>query len=209
MAYSTKMAAALSGATMGQLRGWRQDRGRGPVLAPEVQTHPRALYSFRDVFALRTFAKLRRDFSLQDIRKAMNTLSGIGEMEHPSAYTLVAEGKTIVLVEDDENSTDLLRKPGQRVIATLASIIQPFPLRPGVVVPHLLQPREHVSVDPATQSGQPVIARTRVPYDAVTELLRDGVPADQVANYYPGVTAEAALDAADFAVYVESYAGAA
>lgn len=56
MAYPTKMAAALSGATVGQLRGWRQDRGHGPFLAPELQTRPRALYSFRDVLALRAFA---------------------------------------------------------------------------------------------------------------------------------------------------------
>lgn len=205
MAYSTQMAAALSGATTGQIKGWRQDRGRGPVLVPEIQSRPKALYSFRDVLALRSFARLREKFSLQDIRKAMNNLAAMGELAHPSSYTLIEDGKTIVLYGDDTHSTDLLRKPGQRVIATLADIMEPFAPRPGVIIPHLLRPRAHVTVDPETQSGQPVITGTRVPYDAVTELLNDGVPADEIADYYPGVTAEAVQDAVDFARYVDSY----
>lgn len=64
------LAAALSGATTGQLRSWRQDRGNGPVLCPELAAKP-ALYSFRDVLALRAFAILRQDVSLQKIRKAL------------------------------------------------------------------------------------------------------------------------------------------
>jgi uncharacterized protein (DUF433 family) len=51
----------------------------------------------------------------------------------------------------------------------------------------------------------PVISGTRVPYDAVASLMRDGVPANRIAEYYPAVTAEAAGDALDFARYVDSY----
>ncbi|GAA0915634.1 DUF433 domain-containing protein [Nonomuraea longicatena] len=51
----------------------------------------------------------------------------------------------------------------------------------------------------------PVIEGTRVPYDEIVALLRDGVPAERVAEYYPSVSAGAALDAADFADYVDSY----
>jgi uncharacterized protein (DUF433 family) len=50
-----------------------------------------------------------------------------------------------------------------------------------------------------------VIIGTRVPYDAVAGLMRDGVAADQIASYYPLVTAEAAEEALDFARYVDSY----
>ena len=35
--------------------------------------------------------------------------------------------------------------------------------------------------------------------------MRDGVPAEQIYEYYPAVTAEAARDALDFARYVDSY----
>lgn len=203
MAYSTRMAAALSGATMGQLRSWRQDRGKGPILRPELSANP-ALYSFRDVVALRAFAVLRQDVSLQKVRKALATLKKFGEVEHLSAYKLVAEGDSIVLVEDDR-AIDLVRHPGQRVIATLADIFEEFAPRPGVVIPRLDRPKQHVTVDPETQGGQPVITGTRVPFDAVAELVEDGIPPEKIADYYPGVSAEAAREAASFALYVNSY----
>ncbi|WP_239513800.1 DUF433 domain-containing protein [Streptosporangium sp. 'caverna'] len=47
--------------------------------------------------------------------------------------------------------------------------------------------------------------QTRVPYDEVAALLRDGVPAERICDHYPSVTATAALDAADFADHVNSY----
>jgi uncharacterized protein (DUF433 family)/DNA-binding transcriptional MerR regulator len=203
VAYSTRMAAALSGATMGQLRNWRQDRGNGPVLCPELSARP-ALYSFRDVLALRAFAHLREDVSLQKIRKALATLKRLGEAEHLSSYRLVADGDSIVLA-GDSHSTDLVTRPGQNVIVTLADVLEPFTPRPGVVVPHLLRPREHVTVDPDTQGGQPVITGTRVPYDAVAELVADGVPPEEISEYYPPVTPGAAQDAVAFALYVDSY----
>jgi uncharacterized protein (DUF433 family) len=174
-------------------------------MAPELQIRPRAVYSFRDVLALRAFAQLRQEFSLQAIRRAVGTLRQLGEIDHLSAYSLVADGGTIVLYRGDEHSTDLLKQPGQRVIATLADIMEPFTPRPGVVVPHLLHPNRHVTVDSDTQGGHPVIAGTRVPYDAVVELLNDGVPASQVADYYPSVGAQAARGAEIFALYVDSY----
>lgn len=206
MAYSTQMAAALSGATTGQIRSWRTDRGKGPFMRPELASRPRAVYSFRDVLALRAFARLREEFSLQALRVSMANLRQLGELDHPSSYRLVADGNTIVLYENDEHSTDLFKKPGQRVIATLADIMEPFTPRPGVVVPHLLRPREHVSVDPETQGGQPVIAGTRVPSEEIAALIRDGVPPERIADYYPSVSAAAARDAQSFAVYVDSYA---
>ncbi|MHA6764430.1 DUF433 domain-containing protein [Streptacidiphilus sp. PAMC 29251] len=206
MAYSTQMAAALSGATTGQIRSWRTDRGKGHFLAPELSSRPRAIYSFRDVLALRAFAKLRQDFSLQALRAAVDNLRQLGELDHLSAYRLVSDGKSIALCGDDEHATDLLRQPGQRVIATLADIFEPFAPRAGVVVPHLLRPYEHVSVDPETQGGQPVIHGTRVPSDEIAALIRDGVPPERIADYYPSVTAAAARDAQSFAAYVDSYA---
>ena len=55
MAYATKMAAALSGATVSQLRHWRSPR-TGPLLAPEIAATPRAVYSFQDAARVRRLA---------------------------------------------------------------------------------------------------------------------------------------------------------
>jgi uncharacterized protein (DUF433 family) len=49
---------------------------------------------------------------------------------------------------------------------------------------------------------------TRIPATGVAALLRDGVPPERIGDYYPGVTPEAARDAADFADHVGRYADA-
>jgi hypothetical protein len=70
----------------------------------------------------------------------------------------------------------------EQLVAVIGDVIEPFAVRAGVLVPHLLHPRPGLSVDPETQGGAPVIAGTRVPYNAV-----------------------AAKDALDFARYVDSH----
>ena len=209
MAYSTKMAAALSGATVGQLRHWRSPR-TGPLLAPEIAAAPQVFYSFRDLLALRTFVHLREYASLQRIRAAIGNLRDLGEVAHLASYRLVSDAAGNIQLVTEKEAIDLVRRPGQRqVLVVMGDVIEPFPVRAGVVVPHLLRPREHLAVDPETQGGVPVITGTRVPYDAVAGLLRDKVAAERIGEYYPGVSAEAAQDALSFAAYVDSYGAAA
>lgn len=205
MAYDPKLAAALSGATLRQLAHWRNaGASRGAVLIPEVSGRRPVLYSFRDVVALRTCVKLRNHASLQKIRRALDTLRGdLKEREHLSSYTLVADAGTIYMAAPDQ-AVDLVRKKANVVIHEMVDVLQPF-YRDGRHIPSLLQPRVHVTVDPAIRGGVPVIEGTRVPYDEVAALLRDGVPPERISDYYPSVTAPAALDAVDFADYVDSY----
>ena len=207
MAYTSTMAAALSGATSSQLRHWRRDSRTGPLLRPEISVTPRVLYSFRDLLALRTFVHLRQNASLQKIRTAISNLRDLGELDHLASYRLVSDlGGGIQLVQGPEAAIDLVRQPGQgQLLVVIGDVIEPFPVRPGVVVPHLLRPRTNLSVDPDTQGGIPVIIGTRVPYDAVAALMRENVPAEKVSDYYPSVSAPAARDALDFAMYVDSY----
>lgn len=205
MAYDPKLAAALSGATLRQLAHWRKaGAGRGAVLIPEISGTRPVLYSFRDVVALRTCVKLRNHASLQRIRRALDTLRGdLKERDHLSSYTLVADGGTIYLATPDQ-AIDLVRKRANVVIHEMVDVLQPF-YRDGRHIPPLLKPRAHVAVDPAIRGGVPVIEGTRVPYDEVAALLRDGVSPERISDHYPSVTATAALDAADFADYVDSY----
>jgi uncharacterized protein (DUF433 family)/DNA-binding transcriptional MerR regulator len=205
LAYTTKMAAALSGATVSQLRHWRSPR-TGPLLAPEIAAAPQAFYSFRDLLALRTFVHLREHASLQRIRAAIGNLRDLGEVQHLASYRLVSDVAGNIQLVTEEEAVDLVRIPGQRqILVVMGDVIEAFPVRAGVVVPHLLQPRKHLAVDPETQGGTPVIAGTRVPYDAVAGLMRDDVAAERIAEYYPGVSSAAAQDALSFAEYVDSY----
>lgn len=205
MAYATTMAAALSGATTSQLRHWRDDR-TGPLLSPEIASAPRALYSFRDLLALRTFVHLRQHASLQKIRAAIGNLHALGESGHVAEYTLVSDSNGNVQLVTDKEAFDLGDRPGQRqLFMAMGDVIEPFPVRGGVIIPHLLRPRQRLAVDPTVLGGAPAIQGTRVPYDAVAGLMRDGIPPESVADYYPAVSAEAARDALDFAGYVDSY----
>jgi uncharacterized protein (DUF433 family)/DNA-binding transcriptional MerR regulator len=199
------MAAALSGATVSQLHHWRSPR-TGPLLAPEIAATPRAVYSFQDVLALRTFVRLRENASLQRIRAAIGNLRDIGEAGHLASYQLVSDRSGNIQLLTGDEAVDLGQTPGQlQLVAVIGEVIEPFAARAGVLVPHLLRPRPGLAVDPETLGGTPVIAGTRVPYDAVADLMRDGVAAEQIGDYYPAVTAAAAQDALDFARYVDSY----
>lgn len=72
------------------------------------------------------------------------------------------------------------------------------------VVP-LYRPTPGVAVDLEIRGGYPVIAETRVPYDMVASLLEDEVTAEEVAGFYPAVSADAARGALAFARYVDGY----
>lgn len=158
------------------------------------------------MLALRTFVRLRENASLQRIRAAIGTLRDIGEVGHLASCRLVSDkGGNIQLLTEGQG-VNLGKNPGQlQLVAVIGEVIEPFAARAGVLVPHLLRPRPGLAVDPDTQGGTPVIAGTRVPYDAVASLMRDGVPADRIAEYYPAVSPAAASDALDFARYVDSY----
>lgn len=210
MSFPPVIAAALSGATVRQLSYWRSTRTTEPLLAPEFhKPRSRVSYSFRDVVALRTFVYLRsQDVPLQRVRKAVAHLRKMGADEHLASYTLVALARDVVWVTSDEAAIMLTRDPGQVVIAEMVAILGAFAnMRRRDVLP-LRAPVTGVEVDPDVRGGYPVIEGTRVPYDAVAALLDDGVAPDEVASFYPSVTADAARGAVAFARYVDEYRAA-
>jgi uncharacterized protein (DUF433 family) len=54
--------------------------------------------------------------------------------------------------------------------------------------------------------GYPVLAGTRVPFDAVAALANDDLDADEIAAIYPSVQREAIADATAFAEQVAAVA---
>jgi uncharacterized protein (DUF433 family) len=228
--YPAEMAAALSGVTMAQLRDWRRDRGCGPVLGPARPDGP-APYGFGDVLALRAFVRLGRRVPLRRIGEAFRALEDPGGPVQLRGLCLVREGGAVLRdgapgarhggvrgrcggTDPGAPGTGAPRagvpgrgRAGRVLLAPLSQVLGEFTPRAGVVVPSLLRPRHHVVLAPGTQGGQPVIAGTRVPFDAVADLVADGVPPERVGDHYPGVTAAAARDAVSFARYVTSYRG--
>lgn len=200
--YRPVLAAALSGASTGQLSYWRRNP---PVLEPEYRTSNKVLYSYRDVVALRSLAYLRgrNQLSLQKIRVSIRNLRDLGKTEHLSQYKLVKSGNTVIVVDGDE-AIDLLRQPGHTVIAELVDVFDEFEGRVGHVLP-LQRPLPGVAVNPEVLGGFPAIEGTRVGYDQVAGLMADNVSADEISRFFPSVTAEAARAAQEFAAYVGKF----
>ncbi len=202
MAYPDTLTAALGGVTVHQLRNWRS--GTVPLLVPEAHPVRPVRYSFRDLIAIRTFAALRTDFSLQKIRKAVANLQTLVDVEHLSNYRLVGDGSTIVWATGDE-SVDLLKHPGQRLLITMRDVLSEFRGWTGATVVPLRRPKRGVEIHPGTLDGFPVIQNTRIPYDTIAGLASDGLNAEDIRHFYPSVTTIGVAGAVAFDQYVRDY----
>lgn len=181
---------------MHQLSYWRAQN----ILVPEIESVNRPyLYSFRDIIALRTFAWIRGDHSLQMIRRMFDTLGELDMVEHPSAYKIAKLGSSLGVQRDDGVIIDVAKEPGQEVIGTLENVFAEFEDRKGRKVDDLLHPRQGVEVNPDRLGGWPTIAGTRIPFDTIADLVADGsIPPEKISAYYPGVSAAAARDALSY-----------
>ncbi|RJL22036.1 DUF433 domain-containing protein [Bailinhaonella thermotolerans] len=201
--YPSPLAAALSGASLGQLEYWRK---KPPLLVPQYVSSNRVLYSYKDVVALRSLAYLRQKekLSLQKIRISVHNLRRLGKDAHLSEYKLIRMGDTVVVAEGGQ-TIDLLKRPGNYVVAELVDVFGEFEGRQGRVLP-FQRPIRGVAVDPEVRAGYPVVEGTRVGYDQVAGLMRDNVPAEEVPMFFPSVTPESARAALEFDSYVNTYA---
>lgn len=199
MSFPEDVTSALTGVTPSQLYSWRKDG----ILVPETSRRP-VRYSFRDLIALRTVAFLRSKISLQKVRKAFDTMDEYKLFDHPSSYRFGSDGKTIVANVDGE-IIDLVKRKGQREAFTMEEIFQPFENFAGEHVADFRHPRPHLEIDPRRLGGWPTVAGTRVPFDAISDLLADGFYSpDHVQHFYPTVSAAGARDAVDFSTYLET-----
>lgn len=203
----------LSGASQSQLRYWRQShKGEAPLLVPEHGTRPHALYSYRDVLVLRMFARLRGEVSLQTIRRAVTWMEEhLADGQDLSERTLLAvpEKKSIVYFSEDGEFLDVGKAPGQYGHqAVMRDLFRPFTNRRGDLVPDLTHPASGLLVDPDIRGGVPVVEGTRITYNLLAGLARDGLALAEIREFYPGVSAEAVKGATELAGRV-AYAHAA
>jgi uncharacterized protein (DUF433 family)/DNA-binding transcriptional MerR regulator len=203
--FPVPLTATMTGVTKSQLAHWRREPA---ILAPEHGTRPRALYSFRDLVALRTFARLRSEVSLQKVRKALATLDMLELTEHPSKYTLLVHGDSIAWYDKENDAAiDLVAAPTTGVIVEMVDVFSKFIGRGDVEVVDFKHPKPRLEVNLGRLGGWPTIKGTRVPYDAVVDLVADGdVTYEEVAEYYPSVSANAVADAVAFAQLIEKAA---
>lgn len=196
MSYPLDLASVLTGATTAQLRGWK----RSGVLVPEDRGEKPMLYSYRDLVALRSLVYLRARTSNQRLTRAMHTLRhDLDLTDHPSQYTFATDGHGVEVIVGEDDPIELVRIKGQRALIPLTEVFRPFTNFNGNEVVDFEHPRPRLEVVQGRLGGWPTIANTRVPYDTIADLLREGdVDADMLRSFYPTVSLEAAQDALDF-----------
>lgn len=210
MAFPVPIASVLTGATARQLAYWRKETGNAPpLLVPEGKRSGRYLYSWADVVALRSIVYLRQEKSLPRIRRAVATLRQLesAEWTHLSAYRLIDTPSSILVETPSGQLLDVDQQPGtvmERVL--MHDVLGPFTTQDGRAVPALSKPRPRLAVDPRVLGGYPVIAGTRVPYDAVASLAQDEAPPAEISSIYPSIDPEAIDDAVSFAEQVAAVA---
>lgn len=210
MAFPVPIASVLTGATIAQLTYWRKDTPSAPaLLVPEGKRSGRYLYSWADVVALRSIVYVRSEKSLPRIRRAVATLRALeaDEWTHLASYSLISTKRSILVRTPKGQLLDVGEHPGTVLEETLMrDVLEPFETRTGRVVPALKRPRPYITVDPGVLGGYPVVAGTRVPFDAVAALADDDLDADEIAAIYPSVQPEAIADATAFAGQVAAVA---
>ncbi|QOT16512.1 DUF433 domain-containing protein [Paenarthrobacter sp. YJN-5] len=201
MAFPIDLTAVLTGTSVSQLTRWRQ---RGLVV-PEIQDTNPAVYSFRDLVAIRTVAFLRSQISLQKIRKAYANLDPLAFTEHPSQYRFGTDGKSIGVADEEGRVVDLVKAPGQISLFTFEEVFDSFVNRSGREVVNFLRPRAHLEVLPGRVGGWPTVDGTRVTYDTIASLVdNDTITVEEVPLYYPSVSVAGAADALSFDAEVRS-----
>lgn len=211
MSYPMNLTSVLTGATPSQLQRWRTTG----LVVPEVQPFRPPLYSFRDLMLLRSIVFLRAHTSSQKIHRAFNNLrtvkddlgNAIFAFEHPSEFHFGVDGDTIYLGTASGEAIDILKRVGQPTIFSFEDMLAAFSNFKQAPVPELARPSEHLELRPTRMSGWPTISNTRVPYDLIARLVDNKtVFPDDVPDYYPTVSAEAARDAVEFNARVEAVA---
>ena len=122
-AFNAKQAEALAGITPKQINHWD---GKGlvkPSISPAAGRGSRRLYSYGDLLALRTVKSLRdHGVSLQKIRKCVLFLrKKLPDMSRPLVLcSLITDGQTVFLIEDEETLIDTVKMQGQRAFLQLS-----------------------------------------------------------------------------------------
>ena len=202
MAFPLNLTATLTGASIKQLRRW----SASGLLKPEAHEHRPMMYSFRDLIALRSIVYLRRETSLQRVRKALANLDVIDLTEHPSSYRFFTDGRSIAVGDPNEDDVvvDLVKERGQTTDLTLAAVYDRFETKAGRVVESFLKPKPRLEVNPRRMGGWPTIQGTRITYDTLADLVDDEtIRIEDVPKYYP-VSIQDVREALDFAHKVKS-----
>lgn len=124
-AFNTRQSAELVEVSYRKLIYWDQQGLVKPSVKPASGRGSRRLYGYADLLALKTVHSLREQgASLQRIRRCVLYLrKHLPDISKPLHFcTLVSDGESIYLIEDEGTLLDTVRRQGQRAMLQLIKI---------------------------------------------------------------------------------------
>lgn len=200
-AYTADRAAALSGVPQRTVHHW----ARKGWLVPSVSSERLKLWSYSDLFALRT---------LYWLRHAKRTADGATVQATPMSRVLEAlsalRDLDVELFEGDRPSVavtrdgDIVLRPvghptqmadGQLLISDALDLLAPFDSLEGGHGPDLVSPGEFVRIRPRRLSGAPYVLGSRVMTEALHALALRGCTVENINSLYPELSPVGIADA--------------
>lgn len=189
VAFPEAAARRLAGVTLRQLRYWSQTGLVRPSI--EKRFGPRTdarLYGFDDVLALLIAAQLRKQFSLQHIRKVVDYLRGSG-YARPLVELRFAVAGTEVYFQHGDGTWEGERRHGQVVLSHVVAL-EPLrqQIRQSASAPRRQELRGTVERRRKVLGSKPVFRGTRTPVEALFPYVERGFTTAQILEAFPNLS---------------------
>ena len=181
--FSIEQVCSLAGLSKRQLFYW-DNTG---FFSPEFDSGGRRVYSFRDLVALRTIAKLRERVPLQELRKIGVWLHKKHDTPWASLRFYLA-GRTVHFRDPATQSLVAAKPEGQLVCIEMQEIVNET--RALVNTRRRRDKRQlgRIEKHRGVARNAPVLAGTRIPAQAVWNFHEAGYETDAILKEYPSLT---------------------
>ncbi len=200
-AYTVDRAAALSGVPRRTVHDW----ARKGVLVPSVSAERRKLWSYSDLFALRTIYWLRRpkrapDGSVVPASSMPQVKAALTVLEHLESELFDGDRPAIAVTWDGVVVLRPVGHPlqtagGQILLSDALDLIAPFAALEGARGPDLVEPGPFVRIRPRRLSGAPYVLGSRVMTEALYALSLRGCTPENIHALYPELSTDGIADA--------------
>jgi uncharacterized protein (DUF433 family) len=192
-AFTMDQAAKLSGLSEDQLRSWDTAGLFRPSFGWEDRRrHYSRIYSFEDIVALRTLARLRAEgVSTQKLKRIGVYLKSLTDRPWVgrSFFVVPRTGKVYFTHEEAVVAADPMGQQAMGEIIELGPVEQDVRERLAQMRSRLEQ-RGRIVTDRYIHGGVPIFAGTRIPVSSVLEFLDEGRSTDEIIAQFPRLTCE-------------------
>lgn len=187
IAFTADTVSTLTGLSIRQLQRWDRTGFFSPSLADSERRRPHSrIYSFQDVVALRTIARLREQGASFSELKKVGEFFASNQSEAWTGRRFFVVGKRVFFTHDE--AVIAARPLGQRVEQTVLDL---EPVIEDLVERVQLLPNRHadeigeITHDRLIMGGAPVIAGTRIPTATIAWFHDHGYSHDAILREFP------------------------